>query len=119
LGERLSLSLSSFVSRLPSSFLEKAFPFPQGGEGGEGAPRYWLDLGCDTGSFVRGVARRHPDLRVIGLELRAHAVAFARARAQQQRLQNAAFLQARLGGEERRDVWRLLWLYCSGLLWEH
>ncbi|CAE7457498.1 trmB [Symbiodinium microadriaticum] len=74
--------------RLPSSFLEKAFPSPPG----EGA-RYWLDLGCDTGSFVRGVARRHPELRVLGLELRAHAVAFAKARARQQRLENAAFLQ--------------------------
>ncbi|CAJ1373148.1 unnamed protein product [Effrenium voratum] len=52
-----------------------------------------LDVGCDLGGFVRGVARARPDALVLGLEARPHAVAFARAKAEAQGLRNAAFLQ--------------------------
>jgi len=54
---------------------------------------YLVDVGCDMGGFACGVARARPDLRVVGLEMRAHAVAFARTRAREMGLRNVAFAE--------------------------
>eukprot|EP00435_Cladocopium_sp_Y103_P018465 s3254_g4.t1 len=54
---------------------------------------YAIDIGCDMGGFARALARARPDLRVVGLEVRPHVVAFANARAQEEGLPNVVFLQ--------------------------
>ena len=55
---------------------------------------YAIDIGCDMGGFARSLARARPDLRVVGLEVRPHVVAFANARAQEEGIPNVVFLQA-------------------------
>ena len=77
---------------LPADWLQSAFPSQNSSE----SHRYLLDLGCDMGGFARAMAGARSDLRVIGLELRPHAVAFANARAREEGLKNVAFLQVRL-----------------------
>ena len=69
---------------------------------------YGIDLGCDMGGFARALAQQH-HLRVIGLEMRPHAVAFARARAQEEGLQNVVFLQVGKWMEMVSSPWKRYW----------
>eukprot|EP00930_Biecheleria_cincta_P082989 TRINITY_DN72628_c0_g1_i1.p1 TRINITY_DN72628_c0_g1~~TRINITY_DN72628_c0_g1_i1.p1 ORF type:complete len:801 (-),score=139.84 TRINITY_DN72628_c0_g1_i1:358-2760(-) len=70
-----------------ADFLDSVFPQ------GTGDRNYLVDVGCDMGSFPRSVAAARPDLNVLGLELRDHAVAFARQKAERLGLTNVAFVQ--------------------------
>ena len=46
--------------RLPSNFVAVAFPGTLSGE----RCKYLVDIGCDMGGFVRGVAQSRPEMRV-------------------------------------------------------
>lgn len=80
-------------SRHPTNPLEAS---PKGFVAGAWRPERFavgpvlLDVGCDMGGFARAVARR--GRKVVALELRAAAVAFARARAQREGLEDVIFL---------------------------
>ena len=104
--------------RVVSGWLQEAFHADDSGP-------YVVDIGCDMGGFARDLARARSDLRVIGLEVKPHQVAFANARAQDEGLQNVVFLQ--VTGENTgncdvncwclwlRDVACFLLLYTMGL----
>jgi SAM-dependent methyltransferase len=57
-----------------------------------------LDAGCGSGSMARLLAARHPDAEVVGTDLRADYLAFARERAAREGLANLAFRE----GDVRR-----------------
>eukprot|EP00913_Durusdinium_trenchii_P025683 g24104.t1 len=96
-GKRLSRHpvnpLETSRAALPADWLKAAFGSDSTGKASPGSC-YFLDLGCDMGGFARAVAQARPDLRVIGLELRHNAVAFANARARAEGLANVAFLES-------------------------
>lgn len=50
-----------------------------------------LDLGCGPGDWVTEVAFAHQDMDVVGVDIDAGIIAYARALAQVQRLENARF----------------------------
>jgi ubiquinone/menaquinone biosynthesis C-methylase UbiE len=52
-----------------------------------------LDVGCGSGSMARLLAAKYPDARVVGVDLRSDYVAYARDRAQGERLDNLRFEQ--------------------------
>jgi ubiquinone/menaquinone biosynthesis C-methylase UbiE len=52
-----------------------------------------LDVGCGSGSMARLLAAKHPDARVVGVDLRPDYVAYARERAREERLDNLSFEQ--------------------------
>jgi hypothetical protein len=109
-----SLKRGSRLSRHPVNPLEGSWAIPRIGAGWLGdafrdansdgdsdehsntrpVAGYAVDIGCDMGGFARALARARPDLRVVGLEVRPHVVAFANARAQEEGLPNVVFLQA-------------------------
>ena len=62
-----------------------------------------LDVGCDMGGFARAVAKTKRFL-VVALELRATAVAFAKARAKEEGLETCIFLR----GNANVDMERIL-----------
>lgn len=108
-----SLKRGSRLSRHPVNPLEGSWAIPRIGAGWLGdafrdansdgdsdehsntrpVAGYAVDIGCDMGGFARALARARPDLRVVGLEVRPHVVAFANARAQEEGLPNVVFLQ--------------------------
>ena len=67
-------------------------PMPELGNGlPEGSVRV-LDLGCGPGEWVRQVARDHPQVDVIGVDISQIMVAYAQSKAQQTGVSNARFL---------------------------
>ena len=51
-----------------------------------------LDLACGPGGWVLAVARRYPEIQVIGLDLSRKTIEYARSLARVQGLENAAFV---------------------------
>lgn len=102
-GNSVGGTLSLARPRVVSGWLQEAFHDANG--------PFVVDIGCDMGGFARDLARARPDLRVIGLEVKPHQVAFANARAQDEGLQNVVFLQVTVENSANCDVdcwW--LWL---------
>jgi ubiquinone/menaquinone biosynthesis C-methylase UbiE len=50
-----------------------------------------LDVACGPGGWAQEVAQRYPRIQVLGIDISQAMIAFARQRAQVQRLDNAAF----------------------------
>jgi SAM-dependent methyltransferase len=71
-----------------------------------GRPLRVLDAGCGDGLLTIGIARRHPDWSLVGLDLRDELLEYARVRALEQRLTNVRFERADLNeplGEDGFD----------------
>lgn len=62
-------------------------------------PRAVLDLGCGTGFFARHAAATLPDSRVVGLDMDASRLAYARKRAD---LPNLEFVEGELDPDRGR-----------------